>query len=92
MGSQNYWRRRICLEKFDAWYYDGQRSEWRERWRKNQQSKITSPEEFFEALLALTNFVLSQREKDPNYRPPRQFMEIVARVRPILHEIIATAS
>lgn len=90
MGWRNYWRRWTCLKKFDAWYYDFERSAWRERWKQNQAVKIKTPEQFLNVLLALTKFVSEQMGKDPNYRPPEKFMEIIAKVRPLIQQAIAS--
>lgn len=82
----NYWHRRLVLQKFDAWFYDGERSAWRERWKENHKWDIRTPDEFVERLIVIMKFVIEECEKDPTYQPPEQFFEILAKVRPILEQ------
>jgi hypothetical protein len=89
MGSKNYWRRRLVLQRFDAWYYDGMRSEWRERWKRDRATEIETPKQFLKALLACTEFVVQQMKKDPEYEPPEAYMELMTQVMPTIQQAIA---
>ena len=92
MGSWNYWRRRIFLQRFDAWYYDGEYSAWRECWQEYERWKIKTPEQFLKVLLACARFAMAQMEKDPDYQPPEKFMEVIAKVRPLIQQAIENRS
>jgi hypothetical protein len=89
MGSANYWRRTLTLQRFDAWYDDGERSEWRNRWAQRQAWKIKTPEQFIEGMQALIKFCAKQMDKDPNFVPPDEFIKLVVRVRGIAQEALA---
>ena len=87
MGSNNYWRRRLCLEKFDAWYYDEEFSAWRDEWERRRALEIKTPEQFFKVMLALCEFVSGEMEKDSDYRPPDQFIEVARKVLKLIDEV-----
>lgn len=91
MGSLKYWRRHTILRKFDAWYIDEERSEWRERWKKRQAWKIETPEQFINGVLAITKFFAEQLEKDPDYEIPEEFIVFVAKTRRFLQEVFKEA-
>lgn len=84
MGSANYWHRKLVLQKFDMWFYDGERSEWRERWAQRQAWKIETPEQFIECLFALTRFFTAQMDKAADFVSPGEFILLLRRVRHIL--------
>jgi hypothetical protein len=91
MGSANYWRRDTILRKFDAWYIDRERSEWRERWKRSQAWKIETPEQFIECVGAVTKFFAQKLEKDPDYELPDEFIVFVGKTRRFLHEVFQEA-
>lgn len=76
MGSANYWRRRLLLQRFDSWFYDGEYSAWRERWAKEEALRIRTPEKAIEVFVACANFVIAERERDPDFKPPEKFLEV----------------
>jgi hypothetical protein len=86
MGSANYWRMRRHHQKFDEWYYDGIVPTWRERLAEEKARTIDSPEKFFRVLKACAEFVVEQIKKDPNFRPPDKFVEVIRKVRNLIEE------
>jgi Recombination endonuclease VII len=90
LGSSNYWKRRLFLQRFDDWYDWGRRhypwpshfSEIKER----RQRMIRTPEQFWNGLAAIARFVIEQQRKDPHYELPEQFLKLLVRVKPILDD------
>jgi hypothetical protein len=89
MGSANYWRRALTLQRFDAWYYDGEWSEWRDRWAKRQAWKIKTPEQFIERMQMIVKFYSEQIDKNPDFVLPDEFIKLVAKVRGLIQEALA---
>ena len=90
MGSRNYWRRRLVLQKFDEWFYVDGFSGWRERWEENHKWDIRTPKRCVQVLIALMQFVIEQLKEDPNYQPPEKIFEILAKIRPIIEQAKAS--
>jgi Recombination endonuclease VII len=90
LGPANYWKRRLFLQRFDDWYDWGRRhypwpsyfAEIKERRRR----MIRTPEQFWNTMAAIAKFVFEQQQKDPDYEPPEQFLQLFVRVKPILDE------
>ena len=89
MGSQNYWRRRRILDEFDEWYYcRGQPPLWYRRYREEKSRTIETPEDAIRGLTAILKFINEQFKKDPNFEPPDEFLKLMARIGPILDEVL----
>lgn len=87
----NYWHRRLLLDRFDDWYYEGGEPPlWYRKYKEKESRKIETPEDFVRGLTAIVNFVSEQFKKDPNFEPPEIFWKLMDRVQPIIDEAIAT--
>lgn len=83
----NYWHRRLVLDKFDDWFYEGGRAPlWYRRYREQESRKIETPEDFIRALTAIVQFINGQFKKDPNFEPPEVFLKLMVRIRPIFEQ------
>ena len=89
MGSANYWRRQLILQRFDAWHDDGERSEWRDRWARRQAWKIKTPEQFIERMQALMKFYSEHIDENPDFVLPDEFIKLVVMVRRLVQEALA---
>lgn len=90
MGDARYYRRKRFVTKF----YD-----WREGWDddypwtshfeeiRHRKQWIRDPALFFRTLLALMNFYVDYKQKNPDYQPPEDFIRVVVRVKPMLDEL-----
>jgi hypothetical protein len=88
----NYWHRRIVLDRFDRWYYGWERPpKWYRDYKEQQSRKIETPEDFFRLLTEVIKFIKGEMEKDPNYIPPKEFLEMMGKIRPFLEEVISSA-
>ena len=87
MGSLNYWRRELYITKFDDWFYDRGFSPWRDRWMEERRFEIRTPKRFLRSFSALVDFAIKKSERDPSWRPPDQFFEIVLKVRKMIAEV-----
>lgn len=84
----NYWHRRLILDRFDDWYYEGgQPPLWYRRHKQKEAVKIETPEDFIRGLTAIVKFVGDQIKKDPNYEPPEIFFKLMVRIRPIIDQV-----
>jgi hypothetical protein len=85
----NYWHRRLILDRFDAWYYDGGEPPlWYWRYKEQESRKIETPEDAVRVLTAILQFASEQFKKDPNFEPPEQFWKLMDLVRPIIDEAL----
>jgi hypothetical protein len=90
LGSLNYWRRRVFLDKFDDWQEYGGRYPWYwgfDEIKDQKYGKIRTPLQFIETLSACVRFVKGEIDKDPNYQPPENFLEAIFRIKPFLDEL-----
>lgn len=90
LGSQNYWRRRLFLQKFDEWREWGGRYPWYrgfEEIKDQKYGRIRTPKQFLRTLYALMQYVVEQLRQDPEYQPPAEFLEIMVRVKPLFDSI-----
>jgi hypothetical protein len=90
LGSLNYWRRRLFLDKFDDWQEYGGRYPW--YWgfgeiKDQKYGKIRTPLQFIKTLSACVEFVKGEMDKDPNYEPSETFLEVIFRIKPLLDEL-----
>jgi hypothetical protein len=75
----NYWHRRLILDRFDDWYYEGGRPPlWYRRYKEQESRKIEAPEDFIRGLTAIVQFINEQIKKDPNFEPPEEFFKLMA--------------
>jgi hypothetical protein len=89
IGVRNPWHRRRVLQEFDEWRSGEKRSHWREQWEERHKWDNLTPIEFIEVLTAIIQGVKEQLDKDPNYRPPESFWNLVVRVRSLVEEVKA---
>jgi hypothetical protein len=90
LGSLNYWRRRVFLDKFGDWQEYGGRYPWYwgfDEIKDQKYGKIRTPLQFIETLSACVRFVKGEIDKDPNYQPPENFLEAIFRIKPFLDEL-----
>jgi hypothetical protein len=87
VGCANVWHRRLILQKFDDWYYEGgQPPSWWRRYKENENREIRTPEQFLRTLIACMQFVVEELKKDPNFQPPENFLKIMVRIQPIIEQ------
>jgi hypothetical protein len=90
LGPVNYWRRRLFLQKFDDWREWGRgRYPWRSYFaeiKERRRWKIRTPEQFRQGLAAIFRFIVEQQRKDPDFKLPEPFFELLVRVKPLLDE------
>lgn len=90
LGPLNYSRRCLFLQKFDDWREWGGRYPWRSYFaeiKQRHRSKIRTPKQFLKSLAAIARFVIDQKQKNPGYEPPPQFIELLIRVKPTMDDI-----
>jgi hypothetical protein len=89
MEPSNYWRRRLFLQKFDE-------REWSRRhpWpsyfgeiKERRRMIIRTPEQFWESFGACVRFVVEEKQKNPDFEIPEQFIRVAVRVKSLLDEI-----
>jgi len=97
LGSQNYWRRRNFLFKFDDWTeWGGKRREmypW--YWgfdeikdRKYGYFRTTKRiQELLRFVTAYAQLIEEQHSKDPKYQPPEAFLKIIFWLKPIFDRL-----
>lgn len=86
----NYWTRRIVLERFDSWFYEGGKPPgWYMKYKEEQNNKIETPEDALNALVATFRFINEQFKANPNYEPPDEFWKLFATVRPLIEKAIS---
>lgn len=91
LGPRIYWRRRLILQKFDD---RRELANWRHPTRsyfaeikKRRRWIIRTPEQFWKMLAACTRFFIEEKQRNPDFEFPDQFLQLVKRVTPILEEI-----
>jgi hypothetical protein len=85
----NYWHRRLALDKFDDWFYEGgQPPLWHRKYKEQESRKIETPEDFIRGLAAIMQFINEQFKNDPNFEPPEEFLKLMVRIRPIIEEAL----
>ena len=85
----NYWHRRIVLERFDIWYYEGGKEpRWYQKYKAERRKIIETPEDAVEHLAAIFQFVTDQWKANPNYKPPKEFWDLFIRIRPLLEKAL----
>ncbi|MCW5691611.1 MAG: hypothetical protein KIT48_04540 [Pseudolabrys sp.] len=83
----NYWHRRLVLDKFDDWFYEGgQPPIWYRRYKEQQNRKIETPEQAIKVLIACMKFVADEFKKNPDFEPPEEFLKLMILVRPIIEQ------
>lgn len=91
LGPRVYWRRRLFFQKFDDWNEWGRRHyPWRSYFAEIKERRrwiIRTPAQFWRTLAALAKFVVEEKQKNPDFEIPEQFLQLVARVQPILDEV-----
>ncbi len=95
LGSDNYWRRRSLVGKFDDWKAGRLTYPWCwgfEEIKDKRYGRIRTPKQFMGTLVALMQFVAEEKKKDPDCQPPERFFELMERVRPVLEIIKANHS
>jgi hypothetical protein len=93
MGSLNYWRRRCFLDKFDEWAEYGGSYPWYwgfEEVKAKRHGPIRTPMQFIKGLMASMRYVVEEAKKDPNYRPPEDFIKLMVRIKPLMDSIRPT--
>jgi hypothetical protein len=69
----NYLDRRLLLQKFDDWMYEGEDYPWHwgfEEIKEKRHGRIRTAKQFINALDACTRFVADEYKKNPDYQPP----------------------
>jgi hypothetical protein len=90
LGTVNYWRRRLFLQKFDDWHEWGGRYPWRSYFseiKERQRWKIRTPEQFWKTLAACVCFIVEEKQKNPDFELPEKFQEVLVRVKIILDDL-----
>lgn len=94
MGARNYHRRWQVRRKFDDWTeWDGKkRSTYPWRWgfdeiKEKKYGRIRTPKQAAQTLIALMRFVLDEFKKNPDYKPPEQFLTLMTKVNPLFDDI-----
>ena len=92
LGTSNYWRRRLFLQKFDEWMEYGGQYPW--YWGfdeiKAKKYPVRTLKRFLKALYAQSQYVVEQINKDSDYEPPEAFMEVIFQIKPFLESILQT--
>jgi hypothetical protein len=87
----NYWTRRLFIDKFDDWKYDGGRYPWYwgfEEIKEKKYGLIRTPKQFIRVAQRVIDFVNEERKKDPNYCPPDQVIMFLGKLFLFLKELI----
>ena len=93
LGSQNYWRRKFFLDKFDDWREWGGKKKKHYPWYwgfdeikdkkygyfRTRQQTIR----FLRTLTACMQYVVEH----PEYQPPEEFFKVVFWIKPLLEEL-----
>lgn len=90
LGSLNYWRRRVFLDKFDDWQEYGGRYPWYwgfDEIKDQKYGKIRTPLQLIKTLSACVQFVKGEMDRDPDYQPRENFLEAIFRIKPFLDEL-----
>lgn len=90
LGPVKYWRRRLFLQKFDDWHEWGGRYPWSSYFaeiKDRRPRKIRTPEQFWKTLTACVRFVVEEKQKNPNFELPEQFLKLLVRLKPVLDEL-----
>jgi hypothetical protein len=95
LGSQNYWRRRLFLQKFDDWLEYPVRRRYPWYWgfaeiKDKKYGPIRTPKQALRVLHACMLFVVEQLRKDPEYQPPASFLKLMIDLEPFFDGIRAT--
>lgn len=89
VGCKNFWRRRLVLQKFDEWFYEGGYApSWYLKYKEKEQWEIKTPEQFIEHLTAYVDFVKEELKKNPSYQPPDELLKALARTLQIANQAI----
>jgi hypothetical protein len=89
MGCRNPEHRRLVLQILDM-KYEERRFPWQHK--RPQEQQIKTPEDALAALTACMQFVLSERERNPEYRPPDEFLGLMVRLQPFFQQLQAAVS
>jgi hypothetical protein len=90
LGPQNYWRRRLFLNKFDDWREWGGSYPWYwafDEIKDEKYGKIRTPKQFFKTLVGCMQFIKGELEKNPDFEIPDEFIRLMVRVKPVLDEL-----
>jgi hypothetical protein len=88
MKPLNYWRRRLFLQKFDEREW-GRRYPWPSYFaeiRERRRMRVRTPGQFWNAFAACARFVVEQKQRNPDFVIPEQFIRLMMSVKPILDE------
>jgi hypothetical protein len=90
LGSAKYWRRRLFLQKFDAWRDWGDMGRSKSHYaqiKERKQRRIRTAKQFSEVLRACLRFIVEEKQRTPGFEPPDQFVKLLLRVRPFLDDL-----
>ncbi len=90
MGWRNYHRAWIVLHKFDEWKEWGAPYPWQwnfEEIKERRHGKIRTPRQAINCLIACMRFVVEEKKRNPDWEIPEQFIDLMARLRPLFDEL-----
>jgi len=89
LGTLNYWRRRLFLQKFDEWSEYGGKYPWYWGFEviKLKRYGIRTPQQLLRVLTPCINLVAEELRKNPEYEPPASFLKVIFWLKPLLDRV-----
>jgi hypothetical protein len=88
----NYWSRRLFIDQFDDWKYDGgRRYPWYwgfEEIKEKRHGGIRTPKQFIRFAKGVVDYLKEEQAKDPNYHPPDQLLMLISRLYSFMREVL----